>query len=126
MFLPAKNKFEAIIKGRCPACRKGNMFEKPYGPFRRQNMYSTCKICGLRFEVEVGFFWGAMFISYFLNVAEGLLITLLVFELSHSYSPWLYSVILILGSFFFITFNYRFGRILLLHWFGGIRYINEH
>jgi hypothetical protein len=36
-------------------------------------MHENCSICGTKFEKEPGFFFGAMFVSYGLGVAEALI-----------------------------------------------------
>lgn len=33
-------------------------------------MYPKCSVCGLKYEKEVGFYYGAMYASYALAVAE--------------------------------------------------------
>ncbi len=114
--------FQAIAKGKCPQCHKGDMFTHPYSPFRKQIMHEHCAVCQMRFEVEVGFFWGALFISYALNIAESVTIAVAIFVLSQSMNPWIYAIPILIAIFFFITFNYRFGRILMLYWFGGVKY----
>lgn len=55
----------AIIKQRCPRCRKGPIFHG------LMSMYPTCRVCGLVYEREEGYFYGAMYASY----AFGLLST---------------------------------------------------
>ena len=64
--------FSAFFQCLCPKCRQGKVFKFPLkkiAKFSATNEF--CPQCGLRFEAEPGFFWGAMYVSYGLNVAIG-------------------------------------------------------
>jgi uncharacterized protein (DUF983 family) len=52
----------AIFRQRCPTCRRGQVFRSGL------TMNETCPICGIRFEREPGYFFGAMYFSYALGV----------------------------------------------------------
>lgn len=51
---------------RCPACREAQLFENrnPYILSKLLKMHKQCPSCEQDFEIEVGFYWGAMMISY--------------------------------------------------------------
>jgi len=120
------NAFTAALAGKCPRCRKGNMFSPPqYRPFQKQKMEENCSHCGLHFEIESGFYWGAMYFSYALNVAESVTLSFLIYLLTGSHSPWLYSGIIIFFILLSTSFNFRYGRILLLYLFGDVKYQGE-
>ena len=58
---------KAIIVGRCPRCRRGQIFKPGLsGAFGLMN--DVCGVCGLRFLRESGYFLGAMYVSYGLGV----------------------------------------------------------
>jgi uncharacterized protein (DUF983 family) len=52
----------ALLRQRCPRCRQGRMFR---GMF---TMNDPCPVCGLVFEREPGYYFGAMYFSYFMGV----------------------------------------------------------
>jgi len=60
-----------ILKCKCPRCRKGEMFlqQNPYRLKGFMKMYDNCEVCGQQFEIEVGFYFGAQYVSYALAVA---------------------------------------------------------
>src|SRR5438045_6134383 len=59
----------ALWKGKCPRCRKGNVFTYSSGKlFRFAAMNSTCPHCNASLIPEPGFYFGAMFVSYAINV----------------------------------------------------------
>ncbi len=53
----------AILRQRCPRCRKGQMFRGRFA------MNDPCPVCGLLFQREEGTFLGAMYASYILGSA---------------------------------------------------------
>ncbi len=112
-------KISAVIKAKCPRCRRGNIFSGPMYGFKVQKTNESCSHCGLRFEIEPGYFYAAMYISYALNVAEmlniGILTYLITGKLDFEY-VWLYIVTIIGGCLLLAPFNYRYSRILLLHY----------
>jgi hypothetical protein len=81
-----------------------------------QKMHKNCPHCGFYFEVELGYFYVAMFVSYALNVA--LLVTLGVgtYILTHSENPWLYTPLLLISAFLLSPVNFRYSRVILLYW----------
>lgn len=122
-------KLEAVIQCKCPRCRQGNIFTgKMYSfSFKGQITNEFCPHCNLRFEREPGFFYVAMFISYAMNVAEMISasVATYVFGLALVYDNlWYYVGILLLTVFICSPFNYRYSRVMLLHWLTpGLGYI---
>lgn len=54
----------SIFLCKCPRCRKGDLFLKPFVITRPLDMHARCPHCRLDYEPEPGFYWGAMFLSY--------------------------------------------------------------
>lgn len=54
----------SIFKKKCPRCRKGDLFTTPFSFSKPLDMPKQCQECGLIFEPEPGFYFGAMFLSY--------------------------------------------------------------
>lgn len=81
-------------------------------------MHDYCPECNASFQPEPGFYFGAMFISYAINVAimfVSWLFLWIYFKPSTSVYVWSF-----LGSVLAsIPFSYRFSRIIWLNWFGG-------
>lgn len=63
--------FKNILGQRCPRCHTGKLFlhKNPYNFKKMGKMPPNCPACGQDFEIEPGFFFGASYISYALNVA---------------------------------------------------------
>jgi hypothetical protein len=56
---------------KCPRCRKGDMFidKNSWNLKNTMKMNKECLVCGQHFEPEVGFYFGAGYVSYALTVA---------------------------------------------------------
>src|ERR1700740_1634677 len=87
--------FNAAMHAKCPKCHRGNMFANSMYGFNSQKMNKQCPHCGFTFEIEPGYFYVAMFVSYALNVAEMVSLAVATFILTGSDSPWLYVGILL-------------------------------
>lgn len=64
-------KFVSLVTCKCPKCRKGNMFtNKSVFPLGQVlDMPERCPVCGQKFELEVGFYYGTGYVSYALSIA---------------------------------------------------------
>jgi len=110
------SKIKAIMASKCPKCRIGRMFVGNAYGIRRQRMNDVCPHCGFRFEIEPGYFYAAMYVSYGLSMAQLIIFGLLTYELTKSESPWVYLAVLVVAIIVFAPFNYRYSRLILLHY----------
>ncbi len=82
MLVPKKTKLYSILNLKCPRCNEGNLFvhKSAYSPLAESiNMPERCEVCGLKFERETGFYYGAMYVSYGVNVALSVALFLIYF-----------------------------------------------
>ena len=73
-----KFSFRSMWKYECPRCRKGKMYKEPFEFTNPLAMNDKCQECGLDFNPEPGFYFGAMIISYAISSWMLLLPTLLL------------------------------------------------
>ncbi|MBE8725740.1 DUF983 domain-containing protein [Flavobacterium hungaricum] len=68
------SKLNSILTGSCPKCQKESMYKdkNPLHLSKVLKMNENCSHCGLRYQIEPSFFYGAMYVSYGLNVAVGI------------------------------------------------------
>lgn len=59
-----KLSWSAIWNYKCPRCKKGDMYKKPFKVSDPLAMHPRCENCDLDFEPEPGFYFGALIISY--------------------------------------------------------------
>ncbi|TDQ12144.1 DUF983 domain-containing protein [Pedobacter metabolipauper] len=121
------SKLRAIAECKCPRCRKGPIFSGRIYSFKGQVTNEYCSYCNLRFEREPGFFYVSMFISYAMNVAEMISISVAAYVLGVALTYenlWAYIAIIVVGVFLFAPLNYRYSRVFLLHWLTpGLGYV---
>jgi uncharacterized protein (DUF983 family) len=111
------SKASAMLHAKCPRCRRGKMFSGGMYDFFANKIYDRCPHCNLYFEIEPGYFYAAMYVSYALNVAEAGTIAALTFILTRNTdSPWLYLGALIGGCLALAPINFRYSRVFLLFW----------
>ncbi len=67
------SKLNSILTGTCPKCQNESMYEdkNPLHLTKVLKMNENCSHCGLHYQIEPSFFYGAMYVSYGLNVAVG-------------------------------------------------------
>jgi uncharacterized protein (DUF983 family) len=108
----------ATLSNKCPRCHSGKVFESnnPYSLKNGLIMTKHCDGCGLKYEREVGYFYGAMFVSYALQT--GLLTLLYFLNMFWWNMPSLYLVFLIIGSVFILfPVTFRWSRIIWISLF---------
>jgi uncharacterized protein (DUF983 family) len=107
----------SVATNRCPHCRQTSMFH--HGPFSLQGpltMKDACEKCTQPFELEQGFYYGAMFIGYIMSGFTALGIG--AFALFVLQQPVFVSIgIMVVMMMLTYTIQYRLARSLWLHIF---------
>jgi len=112
----------AVLNGKCPRCREGDMFTYPVSKLSKFNkMNEFCPRCGRRLEPEPGFYQGAMYVGYAFTIAAILVISLILY-LAWNPADVVYIATVIGVMILLAPLNYRYSRIVYLYTFGGIRY----
>lgn len=127
--MPVKTKWQAIAEAKCPQCREGNMFVHSgykLGNFMFMTMHKKCPSCGLKYEVEPGFFYGAMYISYAFSIAIFVICGVTTYILGNNPDAWIYISVLTVTLILASPFSFRYARVLMLHLFSGVRYKPKH
>ncbi|MEG2102683.1 MAG: DUF983 domain-containing protein, partial [Flavobacterium sp.] len=68
------SKLNSILTGSCPKCQNESMYSDK-NLLHLTNvlkMNENCSHCGFKYQIEPSFFYGAMYVSYGLNVAVGI------------------------------------------------------
>ena len=121
--MPEKSALQAAIEAKCPRCRKGDLFAYPaYHLTKFDKTHTLCPHCNFRFEVEPGFFIGAMYISYAMVVGLMLTIGLFFFYALGNPPSWVYIVAFPTLTILFLPLIFRYSRVIYLHVFGGVDY----
>jgi uncharacterized protein (DUF983 family) len=120
------NKGMAILQGKCPRCQSGKMFKHNAIGTGFMEMFTDCPICNLHFEIEPGFFWGAMYVSYAITVAIMLVLGIGTLILLNDPDFWVYIGIIIPAFIIASPFTYRYSRILMIYLFSPIRFEEKY
>ena len=82
----------ALLHGKCPRCRQGNIFKYSIRTNLLQfnKMNETCPFCEVRLEPEPGFYQGAMYVGYGITVLCMLVVSLILYLAGHP-SEWVYN-----------------------------------
>ncbi len=108
--------FKSILNEECPSCGKGCVFQKS-GPFTLPTMHEKCELCNYHFDRESGYFIGAMYISYGLSVAQGIITFLLLYFFTDLKNPmWFILAIFTVLGLISIK-NYKLSRVIYMHIF---------
>ncbi|NIK73087.1 uncharacterized protein (DUF983 family) [Thermonema lapsum] len=120
-----KGYWQSLAEQRCPHCREGKLFKYPAYSRKFMEMYEECPHCGIRYEREPGFFYGAMYVSYAFQVA--LFVTVLVaLNLLIEEPPiWAYFAGVLIPLFLLYPLFFRYARTLYLYFFSDIKYDPE-
>jgi uncharacterized protein (DUF983 family) len=79
------SKLYSILTGTCPKCQKESMYldKNPLHVGSIFKMHENCSHCGLHYQIEPSFFYGAMYVSYGLNVAIGVAAFIISYVIFH-------------------------------------------
>jgi uncharacterized protein (DUF983 family) len=118
--------FAAAMAQKCPRCRKGDMFvSSNYNLAHFSEMHDNCPCCNLYFQVEPGFFTGAMYFSYAASVFIIISMTVILSVSFHNPPIWVYIISIVTVSLAFTPLNFRYSRVLMLYLFGGVKKLNK-
>ena len=121
------SKLYSILFNKCPKCHIGR-FWSSNNPFKNmffsnKNSCKTCENCSLSYELEVGFWYGSMYVSYAISVTVMLLFWILTnffFPLINIYNEIL---IIIIAILIVSPLNYHVSRLIWINFF--IKYITS-
>lgn len=112
------NMFYSMIANKCSRCHQGDVFESknPYNLSKLFHMHKNCSNCGLKFEKEPSFFYGALYVSY--AISSGWFI---IFFFLDKYVLHLDTLLFAIGITLFIIvvapLTLRWSRLIWLNFF---------
>ncbi|HSZ25415.1 MAG TPA: DUF983 domain-containing protein [Cytophagaceae bacterium] len=113
-----KSTLTAMLGMKCPKCHKGNLFthSNPYNINKIHKMPEKCPECGTPFELEPGFYTGAMYVNYGFAV---LLFALhyIVLAIVLNVSAYVFFGVYIGVLLAICPFMFRYSRVIFLYMF---------
>ena len=112
------SKLNSILTGTCPRCQNESMYldKNPLHFSKILKMHENCSHCGLKYQIEPSFFYGAMYVSYGLNVALGVaafVVSYLIFNSSIKTA----FIAIIVSNVFLFPFVLRWSRNIYINMF---------
>lgn len=116
----------SVLNNRCPVCHEGAFFvdNHAYKLKTFSKNHDRCLVCNHKFEMETGFFYGAMYASYGLAVAQSIGIFLAVYLLFPATPYYVYIFAIVSSLILLVPFNYRLSRLIWMNLF--TKYDAEH
>ena len=104
----------SFLTGKCPRCRTGDVFEYPLANIVKfSSTHSHCPHCGLQFEAEPGFYYGAMYVSYAFSV--GLLLMTAILYLYYDWPMFKVLIFTPIVAIVLLPFMFRYSRLVMLY-----------
>jgi uncharacterized protein (DUF983 family) len=115
------DKTYSIIHAKCPVCQEGDVFESKqiYNLKEFDKMHENCTICNHKYEIENGFWYGAMYVSYALTVAFSVATFILTYLFYPSASVWVYIGMIVLSLLVLAPITFRLSRLIWMNFFSS-------
>ncbi len=115
------SKFYSIAKSKCPICHEGEYW-KGKNPYDLKNFAidrQTCSECGHKYEIENGFYVGAMYVSYGISIAFAVATFMAIYVLFPN-TPYYIYIFSVIGSIFiFMPISFRASRLIWMNLFSS-------
>ncbi|HEY6160886.1 MAG TPA: DUF983 domain-containing protein [Bacteroidia bacterium] len=113
------SKFHSILRNRCPRCHKGKVFvtDNPYDLRQFATMEKACPECNMDFRQEPGFYFGATYVSYAIQVGT-VLACYLVFDTLLNWGIWQFVGATVGLLLLMLPLTFRTSRLTWLTFFG--------
>lgn len=115
------NRLYSIFKGTCPVCHEGKVFtyRSVFHPSKFDKMEERCSECGHKYEIETGFFYGAMYVAYALTVAISVATFILTYLIYSETPYWVYIINILVVLVVLAPVTFRGGRMIWINFFNS-------
>lgn len=115
------NRLYSIFKGKCPVCHEGKVFtyRNVFSPTKFDKMEERCSKCGHKYEIETGFFYGAMYVAYALTVAISVATFVLTYLIYPDTPYWVYIINILVALIVLAPVTFRGGRMIWINFFNS-------
>ena len=115
------NKLYSIIYNYCPRCQTEKFWPEnnPYKNIFVNNRgdIGSCKNCNLKYEIEPGFWYGAMYVSYGLTVFIAILVWLIINAFNKDIDIFFQIFIISFSLIFLLPVVYFLSRLIWINLF---------
>ncbi len=115
---PHNTYYQSIVKQTCPRCRTAPMFKhRPYNLSQFDEMHDHCPKCGQSFEPEPGYYTGAMYVSYAIQVVIVMITSLLITVFTKDLDLIWYVAPILTFVLVAMPYTFRLSRSIWIHLF---------
>ena len=116
-----ESKLYSIVNEKCPVCHIGEVFisSKKYDIKTFHKMHTRCNHCNHKYEIEGGFWQGAMYVGYALTVALSVTTFILTYLIYPETDAWYHIIIISSIAFLVAPLNYRYSRMIWMNMFSS-------
>ena len=92
------SKLYSVVRLKCPRCHKGNLFTKqnPYSLKDSLKMPGRCPVCNQDFQIEPGFYIGALWTSFPIVIFIMTLLSIILLVIVKMQFEWFFVAITII------------------------------
>lgn len=114
-----KSRFYSIFNSKCPVCHEGEVwvYSSLYNIKKFDKMHERCAKCGHKYEKEVGFFYGAMYVAYALTVALSVATFVLTYLIYPETPYWMYLILIFAVLILMAPITFRLSRMAWMNMF---------
>ena len=113
----------AILQGKCPRCREGNIFPVSIFSYNKlTDIRHKCPHCEAVLTPEPDFFYGAMYISYAFSVALVINVMIVLNYVFHDPQMWVYGTTVVVSNFILLPVMLRYSKVLYLYGMGKLKF----
>ena len=115
------SKLYSIVNQKCPICHEGDYYlsKRAYKLSAFDKAHTHCSYCSHKFEIENGFFYGAMYVSYGIAVAIAVSLFMATYVLFPDIEYYYYIFIVIAGIVVSMPVSFRLSRIIWMNLFSS-------
>ncbi len=119
-------KIYSILRMKCSQCQEGSFFKGyPYRISTMSKLHKNCNCCGVKYELETGFYQDSYYISYGLGVALFISVWILTHLFKENYSSS-FLLFTFLGSLFLLfSLLYTLSKIIWVNFFFTYKKCNQ-
>jgi len=117
--IPKGTKLYSILFMKCPKCHEEGLFENKsaYKMDKFFSMPETCDKCGQKFELDPGFYYGAMYVSYGVGIAWMVSVFVAFMVLYPSFSLNVYMLVSVLSLIGLTPIFFKLSRAVWINFF---------
>ncbi|HKC67667.1 MAG TPA: DUF983 domain-containing protein [Bacteroidia bacterium] len=113
-----KTKLYSVLHNKCPYCHEGDFFisKNPFDFKNFDKQHDNCPVCHNTYMPENGFYYGAMYVSYALDIALGVAL----FVLSNVIFDWgttTFLILFVVSILLLWTIIFRKARLIWINLF---------